>query len=125
MRDWDAEPWPDSVVIFDESRRLGFDPEPTAVPIAGTAWLTLGSLPWAGAGHRGRLLLVGPGASALFSTDFRREHLVEILWHGMTSELRWRRVAGWLFRVETPSGCRFYAAASAERRKLLAMAPRA
>lgn len=118
MKVWDADRWPDPIGTFAGSRDLGFDPEPTAVPIAGTRWLTLGSLPWTTANFGGRLLLVGPTRSALFSTDYQRQHLVKVLWRGVTSDLRWRRLGSWLLRLETPNGYRFYVDASTERRKL-------
>ena len=116
-----TDPWPEPIGAIAESKELGFAPEPTAVSVAGTRWFTLYASPFAVGNFGGRLLLVGPTASALFSTDYNRDHLKKLLWRGATPDLRWRRLGGWLFGLGTPNGFRFYPDVSTERRKLLAI----
>jgi hypothetical protein len=70
------------------------------------------------------MLLVGASTSALFSTDYPRDHLVETLWSGATAQLRWRRFGGWLLGIRTPNRCSFYPDASSERHKLRALEER-
>jgi len=117
----DADPWPDPIGAIAESKDLGFAPEPTTVSVAGTRWFTLFATPFAVGNFGGRLMLVGPTASALFSTNYNRDHLNELLWCGATSDLRWRRLGGRLFGLGTPDGFRFYPDVSRARRKLLAI----
>jgi hypothetical protein len=118
------DPWPDPASTVAEAVDLGVRPDPDAVAILGTKWLALYGLPVMTGAWGGRLLLLGSTESAMFATDFHRRHLVQVLWSGSTSELRWRRPRGWLVRVEAPTGHKFYADARAERQRLEAAAPR-
>lgn len=119
----EPELWPDPAEIVRKSVSLDFAVDAGSVAVLGTAWPTPVGLPVMTGGYRGRLLLVGAENSALFSTDFTRRHLVERLWSGPTSSLRWRRLRSWLLRVETPDGRKFYADVTWERRKLDELAP--